>query len=383
MKNANGEGSLRQRKDGTWEYRITVEGRATPLSFYSKDTDGRGAKKKYRAWLKESGGRPVEKVMTLKDWAEEWLRMKKPAVVFGTYANYQRYINAFILPALGHMKLDAIRPYHISRLYASPKVDRLSNSAKNEIRVCLNGLFKTARKNRLCGEDPAEDESFSRRPPKEPEVFTLEHVRAILDFAPSHKWGAYAQAALFTGLRTEELCALLWADVRLDEDVPHLYIHQTVAKGDNSGEEHLISQDKATGREKRRRVYELRNFTKSKKPRQVALTDEGAALFRSLPKTGVFVFPGVKGSAYLTPPQMAHRWEAVLRDLDRTLEPDKQVPLLSPHKARHTYATFLLSGGANLRAVQEQLGHSRINTTEIYTHVDLESRKSNVAKLAY
>ena len=43
-KNPNGEGSLRQRKDGRWEFRVKVEGRTTPLSFYSKDKDGRGAK---------------------------------------------------------------------------------------------------------------------------------------------------------------------------------------------------------------------------------------------------------------------------------------------------------------------------------------------------
>ncbi len=101
----------------------------------------------------------------------------------------------------------------------------------------------------------------------------------------------------------------------------------------------------------------------------------GARARSALERLRAFVAPGDDDALFLSERGIPASPRFVERRMKRYLAEAGLPSDLTPHKLRHSFATHLLDAGADLRSVQEMLGHSSLSTTQIYTHVSVERLK--------
>ena len=170
-----------------------------------------------------------------------------------------------------------------------------------------------------------------------PDTLTLQEIDALISTfdittAKGCRDSAIVEVLYSCGLRVSELTSLRLEDLFFGEG-----FIRVVGKGDK---QRIVPVSSAA----RDKIQLYMEFRSPKQPSEPTLFLNN----RGMPLTRVMVFNIIKGAANVA-------------------GIDKQI---SPHTLRHSYATHLLEGGANIRQVQELLGHESIVTTEIYTHLD-------------
>ena len=174
-----------------------------------------------------------------------------------------------------------------------------------------------------------------------PDVLTVQEIDSIiaqidLSTPEGHRNRAILETLYSCGLRVSELCSLKMEDLYLEEG----FIRVT---GKGSKQRLVPISDRA--------IHEIENW----------LADRCHVEIK--PGSESFLFVSKRRGRQLTRIMVFD----IIKDLTAKAGITKTV---SPHTFRHSFATHLLEGGANLRAIQCMLGHEKISTTEIYTHID-------------
>jgi len=237
------------------------------------------------------------------------------------------------------------------RRYAATLSDRRAVAATVARKLAaLRALYRALREHGVVAQNPADLIPAPKRPRNLPRVLRPDEMAAVLDRIPASTPLELRDRALFevayaSGLRAEELVTLDEASVDFDGEEVRVEGKGSKTRFVPVGEPAL----RAVARYVERARPALQNG------------DDTPALFLS------------KSGRRLSTSDVRRR----LRAWTRHAEVQGGV---SPHTLRHSFATHLLEGGADLRAIQELLGHASISTTQIYTRVESARLKTAYAK---
>ncbi|MGD9110096.1 MAG: tyrosine recombinase XerC [Phycisphaerales bacterium] len=211
----------------------------------------------------------------------------------------------------------------------------------------LRSFYKFLVKRGMITSNPVTAVRTPKQEKKLPKFLEYEQVKRLLDTPPINNWlGARDRAILevlySTGIRVSELVGLNMDDIDFLGEVVHVR---------GKGKKERITPISSTALQVIQHYLEFRNKRAQNNP-------------NFDPKV---LFVNKHGKRLST--------RSVRRKMDKYLKMAGLDPSISPHTLRHSFATHMLNNGADLRSVQELLGHQSLSTTQIYTHLTTKKLK--------
>jgi len=383
-------GSLKQRYKGSWSLVLDLGYQADP------DT---GLRKRKQKWITFRGTRKQAETkltdlvrdankgefvepskLTLGEWLTTWLaETVKPARRRNTFIAYNSIVTGHLVPAIGAVTLQALRPGHLKQYYAERR-EQLSGATLQLHHAILSNALKSAVRQGLVTRNVASlvdgvPRAQNGRADAKQHCWTLDETRTFLAAAKEagSQLAALFSLALDSGMRKGELCGLKWSDVDLD-----------------AGKVTIDRQLLVAG------LKPVFGPTKTGAPRSIDLTEETVRLLREhkrqqseLKMRNRTVYQDL-GLVLANEWGDLHGREAMLglplngshlgqRPFARVIKA-ADVRRIKFHGLRHTCATLLLAAGEPVHVVSQRLGHKDPTITmRVYAHV-LPSMQQQAAR---
>lgn len=276
-----------------------------------------------------------------------------------TVAAYQRDLRDYLswLQGEGIEEIEQITAATTSGYLAARAAAVTAPAASTLARMqsSVRGLHRFAVAEGIAPSDP----SARLRPPKQaarlPKALTIDQVERLLNASGAPE-GASGDDEALAGLRDRALLELLYATGARVSEAVRLDVDDLVS-GDESRE--VI---RLRGKGDKERIVPLGSFARTALD---AYFTRARPILATRGRATPRAFLGVRG----VPLSRQSAWLVI----QRAAEAAKLGVAVSPHTLRHSFATHLLQGGADVRVVQELLGHASVATTQIYTLVTVDS----------
>jgi integrase len=363
------------KRGASWSYVIRVPDPATGVSkprwVGGFDTEEAAKAARDEARVRARRGEYVNRsASTVADYLAEWVEAHAATVKPKTLAGYRHDIDHYIVPRIGRMRLQALRPAVISRLYRD-LAEHGGRDGRALSATTVSHIHRTLRKaladavdvEQLLAANPAARSKRPRSRAAEPvQVWTVQQLAAFLATARSHRLFAFYRLAAYTGARRGELLHLRWTSVNLNaaevtfSGSTAVVRRQHVEGTTKGGRSRTVSLDRDTVavlREHRRQQTEERLAAGS------AWNDNDGLVFTS--RWGEPLYPDTV-TALMT--------KLIYRHNESATPPAGPLPHARLHDLRHLHATTLLLAGVPVHVVAARLGHADPAVTlRVYSHV--------------
>jgi integrase/recombinase XerD len=264
-------------------------------------------------------------------------------------AAYRRDLNKFAM-FLGSTSLSAVSAETIKAFESSLREAKLSIASINRIDSTLRSFFKHLQQEYGLA-DPTLEISPSKSARRLPKALTINQIVSMIE-------AAYRDGQPIT-LRDRAMLELLYSSGARVSELIGINVNDLSSIETSDG---VITTLKLRGKGSKERIVPLGSF--ASKAIDDYLTRVRPDLVGKSSKTTSALFLNSRGSRI----SRQSAWQMVLD----AAEAAGVTEHVSPHVFRHSYATHLLDGGADIRVVQELLGHASVTTTQIYTLVTID-----------
>ena len=316
---------------------------------------------------------------TVKEYCEKWLLMQSAHVRNTTMIDYTSKVRNYIIKPLGHMYMADVTTDDI-RLAVLPAAKK-SESVYRSVNMLMKCIFYSAEDSHIIDENPTRKLSAKGGiPQKEKEALSDEQVEQLLDAIRGLPPYVFVMIGLYAGLRREEILALKWDCVHLDEDAPYLSVRRAWHVEHNRPVILTELKTKAARRDiplPKRLADCLRETKANSNSEYVVANRDGEPLsYTQFQRVWKYIVTRSTKERtyvrYVNGQRIKHTIKPVLGE--RAPHNGKVIYSLdfqvTPHQLRHTYITNLIYAHVDPKTVQYLAGHENSKVTmDIYAKV--------------